>query len=216
MGRCSSLGIGPDPPALFILPAELFVQTTSDEAIEVVSRTIAKQCGAEKGESESDRWERKLKRWLNTAHQGGRFIVYLDGINQQQTVDWARLIDSIDAQIRAAGGRVIVSSRRAYFDSHLSGRLMSARPNIVPVSPWDDDERDAILLQRALDPASVASKVLDALRNPRLLGIALDLLDNEAIAGLEQLDIGRLLFAHLLAANQSGNSLYRHTSSFGG
>ncbi|GEM_PF-2039712 len=194
----------PDPPALFILPAELFVQTTSDEAIEVVSRTIAKQCGAEKGESESDRWERKLKRWLNTAHQGVRFIVYLDGINQQQTVDWARLIDSIDAQIRAAGGRVIVSSRRAYFDSHLSGRLMSARPNIVPVSPWDDDERDAILLQRALDPASVASKVLDALRNPRLLGIALDLLDNEAIVGLEQLDIGRLLFAHLLAANQSG------------
>ncbi|WP_152984000.1 MULTISPECIES: hypothetical protein [Stenotrophomonas] len=192
-----------EPPALFICSADQFMQIVPGEAIKVVAKIIAKQCGAQTHESENIRWQRKLERWLSTTHHNVRFLIYLDGINQQQTVDWARLIDALDAQIRPAGGRVIVSSRRAYFDSYLSGRLMSTRPHTISVPQWDEEERDAILRQRGLDPAIVTRMVLESLRNPRLLGIALDLLDNEAIASLEQLDIGTLLFAHLLAANQS-------------
>lgn len=195
----------PSPPALFFLAADAFVNTDPEDAIEVVAKAIGRQCGASKRESGAGRWERKLERWLHTSHDGVRFVVYLDGINQQQTVDWARLIEGIDRQIRPAGGRVIVSSRSAYFDSNVSGRLMSFVPQTLPVTEWSREERDALLRHRGLNPRAIATNVLDSLRNPRLLGIAFTLLDNEAIASLEQLDIGRLLFEHLLAANQFGS-----------
>lgn len=192
----------PDPPALFVLTADAFVSTALDEAIEVLARTIARQCGVGKRESDTDRWVRKLDRWLHTPHQGVRFIIYLDGINQQQTVDWARLIERIDLQIRGAGGRIIVSSRGAYFNSSVASRLMSGSKHSVLISEWSDEERDAILGQRGLDPRSLAEKVLQSLHNPRLLGIALELLDNETVGSLQELDVGLLLFEHLLAANQ--------------
>ena len=192
----------PDPPALFVLTADAFVSTPLDEAVDVLARTIARQCGVGKRESDTDRWLRKLDRWMDTPHKGVRFVIYMDGINQQQTVDWARLIERIDLRIRGAGGRIIVSSRGAYFNSSVASRLMSGSKHSVLISEWSDDERDAILRQRGLDPRSLADKVLQSLHNPRLLGIALELLDNDTVSSLQELDVGRLLFERLLAANQ--------------
>jgi len=197
----------PDPPALFYLAPDAFVGTPVEDSIHVLARAIGRQCGDTDVLVETPRWRRKLKRWLSVSEANPvRFVVYFDGINQQQTVDWGRTIEDMDHDIRRAGGRIVVSSRRAYYDANIATRLMSSKPSTVPVPDWTEEERDGILRARGVDPGVLSSSVLRSLLNPRLLGIASELLTSEAIEGLEELDVGRLLFEHLLASYRTGAS----------
>ena len=196
-----------DPPALFYLAPDAFVGAPTEGSIHVLARVIGRQCGDADVLSETPRWRRKLKRWLSASDANPvRFIVYFDGINQQQTVDWGKSIEDMDHDIRRAGGRVVVSSRRAYYDANIATRLMSSRPSTVSVPDWTEEERDGILRAREVDPSALSSSVLRSLLNPRLLGVATELLTSEAIEGLEELDVGRLLFEHLLASYRTGTS----------
>ena len=107
------------------------------------------------------------------------------------------MIEVIGHDIRGAGGRIVVSSRRAYFDANIATRLMSSKPFTVTVPDWTDAARDGLLRTYGMDPSDLASSVLRSLTNPRLLGIATELLTSDAIEGLNELDVGRLLFEHL-------------------
>lgn len=196
-----------DPPALFYLAPDAFVGTPTEDPIDVLARAIGRQCGDADLLVETPRWRRKLRRWLSVSDANPvRFAVYFDGINQQQTVDWGRAIEDMDHDIRRAGGRIVVSSRRAYYDANIATRLMSSKPSTVPVPDWAEEERDGILRARGIDPSALSSSVLRSLLNPRLLGIATELLTSEAIEGLDELDVGRLLFEHLLASYRTGTS----------
>ena len=202
-----------DPPALFYLTPDAFVGIPIDDSIQVLARAIGRQCGNIDVLADSSRWRRKLNRWLSSSGATGtRFVVYFDGINQQQTVDWGRVIEVIGHDIRGAGGRIVVSSRRAYFDANIATRLMSSKPFTVTVPDWTDEERDGILRSYGMDPSDLASSVLRSLKNPRLLGIATELLTSDAIEGLNELDVGRLLFEHLRTSYRIGtNSMPAHT-----
>nr|WP_315050474.1 hypothetical protein [uncultured Brevundimonas sp.] len=62
---------------------------------------------------------------------------------------------------------------------------------------WSADEVDAIVAARGIDPAQVAPAVRKRLRNPRILGIAFELLDTAEIRGFTELSIDQLLFEHI-------------------
>ena len=70
----------------------------------------------------------------------------------------------------------------------------------MQVGEWTTAERDQILRRRSIDGSNLSRNVANSLCNPRLLGIALDLLTNEEIVGLEELSVSRLLFEHILAS----------------
>jgi hypothetical protein len=196
---CSCL----EPPAFFFIPPEALNGVSPNDASQALTATIARQCGQAITGFSTERWQRKLDRWFQSSDAPNvRFIIYLDGINQQQKVDWGRIIEILDQDIRTAGGRIVVSSRSAYFGAYVSSRLLSSRPKTVRVTEWTADERNEILWAHGFQPDTLAPSVLDSLRNPRLLGIATELLDNEAIQKLNELHIGRLLFEHLRAANR--------------
>ena len=72
----------------------------------------------------------------------------------------------------------------------------------MEIPEWTDHERDRILADREISVANLHPKVAVSLRNPRLLGIAFELLEGADIACLEELNVSRLLFEHIRLSEQ--------------
>ena len=96
-------------------------------------------------------------------------------------------------------GRLVVTVRTQFYRSYIE-RRSPVEENVLEVAEWTASERDHILERRCIIGSRLSANVAKALRNPRLLGIALELLTNEEIVGLEELSVSRLLFEHILAA----------------
>lgn len=67
---------------------------------------------------------------------------------------------------------------------------------------WSPSERDEILINHDVKPHKIHADVAKSLLNPRLLGIAVELLSQDEIMALEELSVGRLLFAHILTSER--------------
>lgn len=189
-----------NPPALFFLPPERVVGIPSRDLPNTLISEMAAQCEGRMVRRE--RMSRRLDRWLRSGSSSRTpFVVYLDGINQHPGVDWARMIDELNSLVRQVGGRVVASSRTEFFNAYVANRLV-ATPRTLNVFPWTPEERDAVLVAKGLSPKRIATSVLSSLRNPRLLGLATELLSGEEIQSLEELSVGRLLFEHLRATSR--------------
>jgi len=67
----------------------------------------------------------------------------------------------------------------------------------VIVEEWTAPELKALLDGRGIASDRLSADVFNFLRNPRILGIAIELLDAKDIEGFEELTIGRLVFEHI-------------------
>ena len=67
-------------------------------------------------------------------------------------------------------------------------------------------ELDGILRTRAINPDVLDNEVFETLKNPRILSIAVKLLDAQEIENIDQLTVGRLLFEHLRTSNLTGST----------
>jgi len=68
----------------------------------------------------------------------------------------------------------------------------------VVVEEWSASELKDILEARGIKSDVLAADVFDFLRNPRILGIAVELLDAKEIERIDELTVERLLFEHIL------------------
>jgi len=143
------------------------------------------------------RWRRRFARWRNAeAAHSPRLLVLVDGLNQRPTVTWGRQIDSVVLHTYELGGCTVVTSRSEYFRRHVEPKLLSEiKPVVVP--PWTASERDHILTGKGVAGTKLQPAVANSLLNPRLLGIALTLLDADTLESLEALNVTWLLFEHL-------------------
>ena len=64
-----------------------------------------------------------------------------------------------------------------------------------------------------MDPDLLDKSVFRALKNPRILTIAVNLIDARDIEKLELLSVGRLLFEHLRTSNLTGSTNLSPTES---
>src|SRR5690606_10246098 len=103
------------------------------------------------------------------------------------------------------GGRLIVTTRTTYYNNHVKKRLYTRAPE-VRVGELSEEERDTILSARGIRGSDLRGPVAASLRNPRLLGIALELLQNARILELEELSVSRLLFEYMRANEQDAPS----------
>lgn len=82
---------------------------------------------------------------------------------------------------------------------HAEIRSMVTTPtDRVLVAEWTEPELKGILVGRGVESDALAADVFDFLRNPRILGIAIELLDAKEIERLDELTVERLLFEHIL------------------
>jgi len=191
------LALEKKPLMIFMNPDDFAPVSGQNIVIDLLISKLIEQTGDRDKATARERWQRRLGQWRShPATETPRLIVLVDGINQRPKSDWARIIESISHELNKLGGRLIVTARTPYFRDRVKGRL-SAGFVEIDVPEWTEPERDEILAKHGIKTSDLHRDVAMSLRNPRLLGIALDLLDKADVTAFEELSVSRLLFEHI-------------------
>lgn len=193
----SWLALARKPLMIFMSPDDFAETAGRTDAVDLLISKLIKQTGDRETETTRGRWRRRLGKWRGRPMtEGPRLIVVIDGINQRPKSDWARIIESISDELNQLAGCLIATARTQYFQGRVKGRL-SGRFIEIDVPEWTGSERDEILAIHGIRATDLHPDVATSLRNPRLLGIALELLDKADITNFKELSISRLLFEHI-------------------
>jgi len=193
----SWLGLTHKPLMVFMTPDDFAETAGRNDVLDLLISKLIKQTGDRDATITPERWRRRLGQWRDRpATDSPRLIAVIDGINQRPKSDWARIIEGIGDELNQFGGRLIITARTPYFQDLVKSRL-SVRIIEIPVPEWTEAERDEILAERGIRASDLHHAVATSLRNPRLLGIALELLDKADVTNLDDLSVSRLLFEHM-------------------
>ena len=166
---------------------------------------LLRQTGSEASDANRQRWIRRLACWrANPNPNNVRVTLWIDGLDQATDFPWARWIDAAALFLEEIGGRLIITTRSAHY-ARFRNAMVSKDERVI-VSDWTPDELLAILRNKGIDGNVLAPDVINTLRNPRVLGIAVELLDSHAIESMQELSVGRLLFEHLRLSNREGTT----------
>ena len=193
-------------------PRSLLLICTADELLEeeatsdfetFLVRKLIRQTSGSVSERALARWRRRMKGWRANPSPGNvRITLLIDGLNQPRNGDWARWIDRAAAELGSMGGCVVVTTRSAHWAS-IQRSLVSA-VKLLTIAPWTIADVKSLLTSRGIDAGKVRSEVLNSLRNPRVLGLAIDLLENKDVERIGQLSVGRLIFEQVRKATVTG------------
>jgi len=166
------------------------------DTLEFLIPSILEQTADRKSESTVKRWQTRFARWKERSCETVRLIVVIDGLNQKPNEDWGRILDSMNYDLAPVGGKLIITVRTQYYRNTIK-RRMNSELQEVEAHPWEREELEEILSDAGVPSASLSEPVRESLSNPRLLGIALTLLDKKSIQSLKELNVSRLLFEHM-------------------
>ena len=170
----------------------------------LISKLMA-QAGSAFTEASQKRWQRRLTSWRRNPNPANvRITLCIDGLNQNPAYPWLRWIDAASCFLSELGGNLVVTTRTSHFPTIRQATAEAFCRIIVP--EWSQSELEAILRTRNINPDVLDKEVYETLRNPRILSIAVDLIDGNDIENIEQLSVGRLLFEHLRTSELSGTS----------
>ncbi|MGE0851965.1 MAG: hypothetical protein AB7O44_20490 [Hyphomicrobiaceae bacterium] len=200
------LAAAPAPLLAFFTPNEL----TGPLALHDVSGTfitkLAQQSEGELTDAIKRRWQRRFKGWrANPNPANVRLVVWVDGLNQIQDHHWPRWIDSAAAVLETLGGRLVLTTTAEHFARGIRGGVRSDIRSIV-VRDWSLNDVKQVLQKRGITPSGQSEEVFKALRNPRILGLAIELLDAKEIEQFGDLSVERLLFEHVRHYSGDGST----------
>lgn len=185
-------------------PQCLLIVSTADEYSDDVHNDIegflikklAHQTRRAHTEAFRTRWQRRFRGWReNPDPENVRVALFIDGLNQASHINWRRRLDSLATTLRDLGGQLIITTRANHF-----ARFRNALANIanrILVPDWTEAELTALLVDRGVQADALSADVFGTLRNPRILSMALELLDAKDIERIEEFSVGRLLFEHM-------------------
>lgn len=195
-----------EKPMMVILKPEEFSDLTYKNIFEeIFLSNLIEQTGDVRTDASFKKWQRRLQNWRASPQGGLRFIVVIDGINQRPGTDWGRIIDIFVDESRKLGGKLVVTTRTQYYTENVSNRIICS-PFCVILPEWTDEERNEILSKKEINVSEINPIVAASLKNPRLLGIAIELLDTEDISKLEELSVSRLMFEHMRISERDSTS----------
>jgi hypothetical protein len=187
------------PLTIFMGTDDFTAATDSINLCELLINKLIEQTGDNRASHTVGIWNRRWRRWKKERLELNglpSLVVVIDGLNQRPNLDWGRLIDRMASELYQIGGKLIVTTRLLHFRNTIKPRLDCACDEI-DVPEWTLSERDEILGTRGVKTIGLQTKVAALLRNPRLLGIALELMDKTDVRYFEELSISRLLFEHM-------------------
>ena len=187
-----------DPPLTVIIMPEDFPGAVTPVGLqELLIGKLLTQTGDIDTLETRMRWRRFFQMWRQTkSTEKPRLVLFLDGINQRESLDWPRIIIGLSGLLAELGGRLIVSSRTAFFNARIKVKLLDPY-EFVEVGQWSNPE-----LQELLNPFnelvdSLEAAVANILRNPRIFAIAARLHRSGVIRDFRELSVSRLLLEHL-------------------
>ncbi len=171
----------------------------------LIVRQLIKQTMDEDSEFKEKRWDNVLNNWKNknkldnSNNTVPNIIVYIDGLNEYPNHQWVIWIEVINRFLSKINGILAISCRKEFFETNILPKNRKLKKSEIIVPEWTIPELEEILETKHIKIDKLNQKVINALRNPRLLAIALDLFSNQKIQSLNDMSPSRLLFEHLLA-----------------
>ena len=195
-----------NPKSLLVLcPAD---DLTGDETEGFDDFLIRKLIGQTNGDFTPQviaRWRRRFNGWReNIPANSVRVTLITDGLNQPLKSNWGRWLDRAALRLKELGGCLVVTTRTQHW-THLK-KTLSCGLRTITLAEWSIMDVKQILGSRGIDFSNTRIEVLESVRNPRLLGIAIELFEAKAIELLDELSVGRLLFEHMRRMEQHGAS----------
>ena len=186
-------------------PIVLITPSSAVAAIGNVSEIIVKQLladslhGMSGGIRDREHWLRRLDRLLERPTDEGPILtVFLDGLNQEPSVQWLRLLQVLQGETFAERVRVIISTRNHHFEEKLSGLrgldVLAERVDVDLYNTAPGSEFDQMLAFENLTQADLHPDVIELARNPRLFKLVVHFRKKLVEAG--QITVHRLLWEY--------------------
>ncbi len=193
-----------DPKSLLVVcPADDLNSNDTEDFDDFLIRKLILQMGINITPQATRRWQRRFKAWrANIPASSVRLTVIVDGLNQPLKRNWGHLLDRAAQRLKSIGGCLVLTTRTQHW-AHLKNVLVSDYKAIT-LTDWSIKEVKQILGSRGINFSNTRGEVLESVRNPRLLGIAIELLEAKTIELMDELSIGRLLFEHMRSMQLHG------------
>lgn len=180
-----------------IVPNDIDALPSTEYCQDLLISKLLTQTNETRKSEARERWLKHFERWKNnTETLEPRLVVFMDGLNQRENVDWLRFIDAMSLVVAQLGGRFVFSCRRFFYCDNIENKLVS-RIVAIDVPEWTDDELEGLLKERGTSIATLDPAIVRSLRNPRIFGVAAALFKAEEIREFGELSVSRLLFEHI-------------------
>lgn len=192
------------PKSLLVLcAAEELTGAETDDIDSFLIRRLIRQTGVSVTLQAVARWARRFQGWrANLPATSVRLTLMVDGLNQSLKSNWGRWLSQVALHLNELGGCLVVTTRTQHW-KHLQ-QTLACDAKTIRLAEWSINDVKKILEIRQVDSSNVRMAVLESIRNPRLLGIAVELVEAKAVELLDELSVGRLLFEHMRRMQQMG------------
>lgn len=137
-------------------------------------------------------WEVRVSHWKSTPRPDRRLYVIVDGLNERPSVSWTEFIPAMRQLVHEIGGTIVLTCRPRFWTSRIAGGLDES-VEVVRVGVLDESEVQEFLSRHKRSTIDIPSAMLVHLRNPRVLTVAVELLDE---LGGDDLTLDRLYWAY--------------------
>lgn len=144
-------------------------------------------------------WRERLYRLLERpVEEGPALVLFIDGLNQEASFDWRRLIQVLQAGPFTQRVRLLLSTQTHFLEDRLQDlRFISSGAKLIGVEPYDltdGGEFDQMLAKHGRQRADLAPDLVPLARVPRLFPLATALSADAALHG--DATVSRLLWAY--------------------
>ncbi|PKQ07117.1 MAG: hypothetical protein CVT72_04380, partial [Alphaproteobacteria bacterium HGW-Alphaproteobacteria-11] len=197
-GQCW-LNQTPKPLTVVIVPDAIKNPFTLADAEPLLIASLIAQTGDIDTEINRARWQKHFGRWKRLkSPDRPRLVVFFDGLNQRESIEWTRVINTFGEIVAKLGGKLVFSCRTPFYRNNIKDRLLDA-VDTVDVPEWSNPELQVLLEGRGTSIAKLQQPVVDFLRNPRIFAVAAELFERGRIEEFSDLSVSRLLFEHIRA-----------------
>lgn len=192
------------PLTVVLVPDDINGQPSLEYCQDLLISKLLTQTGEMPTHEAKELWLKHIKSWQSQPDISvPRIVVFMDGINQRESLDWVRLVDVMSEILAQIGGRLVFSCRRIFYRDFLENKLLS---RVIPfeVPEWTDSELGELLNEHGTSIFALDADVVRSLRNPRIFGVAATLFNAEEITAFAELSISRLLFEHIRSGSAAG------------
>ena len=185
-------------PIVLTIPSSA-VSTGRNVSATTVKQLLADSLHEMSGVRDREHWLRRLDRLLERpTDEGPVLTIFFDGLNQEPSVQWLRLLQVLQGQTFAKRVRIIVSTRNHHFEEKLSRLRSFAVPaERVDVALYDTtpgSEFDQMLAFDNLTQADLHPDVIELARKPRLFKLVVHF--REKLVETGQITVHRLLWEY--------------------
>jgi hypothetical protein len=186
------------------LPVVLVVSSStaaelSSTSLQDVAAFVARRLYEITGVRDEQHWKTRLERLLaRPEKEGPVLLLFFDGMNQESTVPWLRLVRMLQDSPFSGRVRVLMSTRNYHYSEKLGSlRGLVEAPFVTTLDVYEagpGGELDQMLAFEGLKQADIPPDLLDIARTPRLFDLLVRF--RMQLVAVSQVTLHRLLWEY--------------------